>query len=295
MADSTTTNRIFTQPEVGSSSNTWGTKLNAALALLDDLLGTIETVATTGGTTVLTDDQMANGVLRITGTLASNAVIEFDGRSAYWIVENATSGSYTVTVKINGQTGFEIAQGNAQVAYFDGTDMTGAGLTGEYQPLDSDLTSIAALTTAAFGRSLLEAATAAAARILLGAVIGTDVQAYDADTLKADVTAALSVGYSQTPYNAGTKSTGTFTPDIALGNFQYITNNGAFTLAAYTAAEGPMTILVTNGASAGTITFSGFTVGSFTGDALTTTDTNKFLIQIVRINGVSTYAVKALQ
>lgn len=43
------------------------------------------------------------------------------------------------------------------------------------QPLDSDLTAIAALTTTSFGRSLLAAADAAALRTLAGAVIGTDV------------------------------------------------------------------------------------------------------------------------
>jgi len=43
-----------------------------------------------------------------------------------------------------------------------------AGLTGSYQPLDSDLTAIAALTTTSFGRSFLDRADAAAGRTLLG-------------------------------------------------------------------------------------------------------------------------------
>ena len=49
------------------------------------------------------------------------------------------------------------------------------------QPLDSDLTDIASLATTAYGQSFLTIANAAAARTYIGAVIGTDVQAFDAD------------------------------------------------------------------------------------------------------------------
>jgi hypothetical protein len=107
-------------------------------------------------------------------------------------------------------------------------------------------------------------------------------------------TSNVTVGYTYTSFNAGTKSTGTFTPDPASGNAQYATNNGAHTLAA-PSSDCSIMILYTNGASAGVVTFSGFTVGASTGDPLTTTNTNKFLISIVRINGVASYLIKALQ
>ena len=49
------------------------------------------------------------------------------------------------------------------------------------QPLDADLTAIAALTTTSFGRGLLDDADATAGRSSLGVVIGTNVQAFDSD------------------------------------------------------------------------------------------------------------------
>lgn len=59
--------------------------------------------------------------------------------------------------------------------------LTEAAAASTYQPVDTDLTNIAALSTQAFGRGLLEHASASAVRSALSLVIGTDVQAFDAD------------------------------------------------------------------------------------------------------------------
>ena len=107
-------------------------------------------------------------------------------------------------------------------------------------------------------------------------------------------TTTISVGYTLTPYNAGTLNTGTFTPVPASGNYQYAASNGAFTFAA-PASDCAIDILLTNGTAAGAITFSGYTVSSSFGDPLTTISTNKFIISIRRINSIATYLIKALQ
>ena len=101
-------------------------------------------------------------------------------------------------------------------------------------------------------------------------------------------------GANDTPYNLGTINSGTTTLDCGLMRSQYLTDNGAFTLAA-PSNDGMCVIKVTNSAAAGVITFSGFTVGSNTGDAINTTNGDKFFISILRINGTSTYVIKALQ
>jgi hypothetical protein len=99
-------------------------------------------------------------------------------------------------------------------------------------------------------------------------------------------------GFLLSPANLSTLSS--FTVNPATGNYQYGTNNGAFTLTA-PASDCAVDILVTNGASAGSITFSGFTVGSSTGSTLNTTNGNRFLISIRRIGGISTYSTYGLQ
>src|ERR1035437_2267546 len=104
----------------------------------------------------------------------------------------------------------------------------------------------------------------------------------------------LSGGANVTPANLGTKSSGTTTIDCGTAPLQYLTNGGAFTLAA-PSNDGSCIIQVTNNGSAGAITFSGFTVSSSTGAALTTTNTNKFMISIARINGSSIYTTTAQQ
>ena len=104
---------------------------------------------------------------------------------------------------------------------------------------------------------------------------------------------ALTGGYTAASDSDGTFASGTYTPTPTGGNFKAITNGGAFTLAAPT-ATGVYTMIVeiTNSATAGAVTFTGFAkvVG-----ALTTTSGNKFQIFIAKTASGVTANIVAMQ
>lgn len=105
----------------------------------------------------------------------------------------------------------------------------------------------------------------------------------------------LGAGFTSTIYDAGTKSSGTFTPDPANGNAQKAVNGGAHTLAPPSTSNFTSICLqYTNNASAGAITTSGFTKVDGSGD-LTTTDGHDFLFFITKHGSFSHLAIVALQ
>lgn len=187
-------------------------------------------------------------------------------------------------ITVSGSQGPQGPSGGGAVASVFGRTGTVVAAPGDYTKSDvglgnvdntSDATKNAA--TATLTNKTIDAANNTLTGVVLKATTGT-----------------ITTGYTITPYNGGTQSSGTYTPNPANGNYQYYTNNGAHVLA-NPSSDCAIDILVTNGASAGAITFTTFTVGSNTGDALTTTNTSKFIISIRRINSISTYVIKALQ
>ncbi len=101
----------------------------------------------------------------------------------------------------------------------------------------------------------------------------------------------LTGGARVTSLGDGTKSSGTYTPDPGDRPLIHITNGGAFTLAPGS-NTGSYMLDITNNASAGTITTSGWTkvVGSFT-----TTSGHKFRCHCSIGNAGSLLVIQALQ
>ena len=101
-----------------------------------------------------------------------------------------------------------------------------------------------------------------------------------------------SSGFTATIYDAGTQSSGTYTPDETNGNMQKAINGGAHTLAP-PSNDCTLVIQYTNDGSAGTITTSGFT--KVDGDTISTTNGDDFFFYITNSDTFSLLTVKALQ
>lgn len=88
----------------------------------------------------------------------------------------------------------------------------------------------------------------------------------------------LEAGFDTTPFDHGEVSSGTLTIDPQDGQYQLVTCNGAFTLSPASTDKFTSVLLhMTNGSSAGTITFSGMTK-KYPSGSYDTTNANKFSV-----------------
>lgn len=119
----TTTYLELDDQATGANNNTWGDVADSNMAILEQAIARYVAIATTGGTTTLTSSQNRYPIIRLTGTLTSNATIEVKTQEKNWIFINATTGAYTVTVKTSAGTGKTLPRGRAVKLYCDGTNV----------------------------------------------------------------------------------------------------------------------------------------------------------------------------
>lgn len=138
-------------------------------------------LATTGSFTDTFPTAPADGTLHATKIIAISGsrtlTLQLGGSDVF----NVAGGVQTGSLSLLNQAGLWQYKASSAIWYTIATDIPLSQADLRYQPLDSDLTAIAALTTTSFGRAFLALADAAATRTAIGTVIGTDVEAHDSD------------------------------------------------------------------------------------------------------------------
>tara|TARA_R110001599_G_scaffold256876_1_gene457218 strand:- start:141 stop:1136 length:996 start_codon:yes stop_codon:yes gene_type:complete len=315
----------------GDQSGAWGTTTNYNLDIVDRI-GSFKEVTISGTSHTLTvreaspgsgTSNVQDGMYRAIrfkdgGDIGGNCTLTVAPNTAatYFLMENALSASRSIIVTQGSGANVTILNGKNVIIYCDGAG-SGAIVYNGLADLQIDTVGVSGLTDGGVllgggstgvvksmsalgdgemivgdGTTDPVAESGATLRTSIGVAIGSDVQAYNADTLFADVADNLTAGYSTTVHDAGTKSSGTYTPDQDDGNIQKAVNGGAHTLAP-TVDDCAVIIQYTNNASAGTITTSGFT--KVDGDDISTTNGDDFFFYLTKANGFSLLTVKALQ
>jgi len=149
----------------GENAGSWGTKTITNIKILEEAVRgyVAQSIAGSAQTTALTytdgstGDASRNMVIALTGSITGNQVVTVTAKEKLWIVDNQTSGAYTVQFMVSGQTGVTWAATDkgTKILYCNGTDVIdsdigGVGsydLNGEELTLDADSdTSITAST-----------------------------------------------------------------------------------------------------------------------------------------------------
>ena len=132
MANSTSASLKLTVQSTGENSGTWGQFTNTNLLILEQAIGGYDAVglnATTGATLTFSNGVLSNGknqVLRLTGTITSAVNVTIpDSIEKTYLVENATTGAFTVTFKTTSGTGatWSTTDKGYKIVYSDGTNV----------------------------------------------------------------------------------------------------------------------------------------------------------------------------
>ena len=138
----------------GENAGTWGTKTNTNLNLLQQAIAGFQSISIAGGaqTTALTMDNAAisnarNAFIKLTGTITGNQVVTVpNGIEKTYIIENGTTGAFTVEFKTASGTGvtFGTTDKSTKILFVDGTNVVDTGtvsLTGVQTLTNKTLTS----------------------------------------------------------------------------------------------------------------------------------------------------------
>ena len=126
MPSTFTTNKNIEKPAYNSYVDDWNTPVNADWDIIDKAFGGTHTVSLTNTNVTLTQDQCQNVHILLTGNLTGNVTVNFpSGVSGFYIVDNVTTGAFTVTLASAGAGPLSVAavQDANTFIWSDGTDV----------------------------------------------------------------------------------------------------------------------------------------------------------------------------
>lgn len=126
MTTTFTTYKGYSKQGVGDNSNTWGIVLDTAcFDIIDRNLGGDLDLSVAGSADItLTSIQAQNIRYNFTGILTGNINVIWPAGAGYYVINNATTGAFTLTVKPTGGTGIAVAQGQSRGAFISTTTGT---------------------------------------------------------------------------------------------------------------------------------------------------------------------------
>jgi hypothetical protein len=134
MASSYSTDLKLELMVTGEQAGLWGDITNTNLVILQQAIAGYEAISIAGGaqTTALTFSNGAtsngkNAVIKLTGSITGNQIVTIpDGIEKNYIIENGTTGAFTVQFKTASGTGptFSATDKGFKIVYSDGTNIT---------------------------------------------------------------------------------------------------------------------------------------------------------------------------
>jgi len=141
MASSYSTDLKLEIQVTGENAGTWGDITNTNLVILQQAIAGYSGISIAGGVGN-TDLTFSNGltsngknaVIELTGTITGNRTVTITTASGVknkvYVIRNSTSGAFTVTVLIQGQTGvtFSTTDKGTKILYLNGTDVVDSNI-----------------------------------------------------------------------------------------------------------------------------------------------------------------------
>jgi hypothetical protein len=168
MASSYSTDLKLEIQVTGENAGTWGDITNTNLVILQQAIAGYSGISIAGGAGN-TDLTFSNGltsngknaVIELTGTITGNRTVTITTASGVknkvYIIRNSTVGAFTVTVKVEGQTGFTFSatDKSTKILYLNGTDVVDSNI-GE---LSNDFTPTLAANLSTNAKNIIVAST----------------------------------------------------------------------------------------------------------------------------------------